>query len=261
MPASLGGMRLHSIRGGRSCLLAALLLSPAAAIAAESAGIRATTGAVMVAQAAPASVAQYQYLLAQYLAARQRRGRGRRLLERRGRQAATARRQAPQRSGRPACGLRADPAAALCGAVAPDRSFGAERGAAAKIRAGRRRLPARGGAGIQVRAAAAAARSSTSAPTPRSRPRPGSRASRRSASTRSSPAATASTTCRRKLEYPRPDARAFQRARLQPALVHQQRRAAGGEGHQFIAALQGRPRDCPAIRRRRCSARSPCSRA
>src|SRR4029450_10580467 len=38
--ASLGGgMRLHSFRGGRSCLLAALLLSPAAGIAAESAGI------------------------------------------------------------------------------------------------------------------------------------------------------------------------------------------------------------------------------
>jgi hypothetical protein len=65
-------MRLHSFRGGRSCLLAALLLSPAAGIAAESAGIRATTGAVMVAQAAPASMAEYQYLLAQYLAARQR---------------------------------------------------------------------------------------------------------------------------------------------------------------------------------------------
>ena len=65
-------MRLHSFRGGRSCLLAALLLSPAAGIAAEPAGIRATTGAVMVAQAAPASMAEYQYLLAQYLAARQR---------------------------------------------------------------------------------------------------------------------------------------------------------------------------------------------
>jgi hypothetical protein len=65
-------MRLHSFRGGRSCLLAALLLSPAAGIAAESAGIRATTGALIVAQATPASMAEYQYLLAQYLAARQR---------------------------------------------------------------------------------------------------------------------------------------------------------------------------------------------
>jgi hypothetical protein len=65
-------MRLHPFRGGRSCLLAALLLSPAAGIAAEPTGIRATTGAVMVAQAAPASMAEYQYLLAQYLAARQR---------------------------------------------------------------------------------------------------------------------------------------------------------------------------------------------
>jgi hypothetical protein len=65
-------MRLLSFRGGRSCLLAALLLSPAAGIAAEPAGIRATTGAVMVAHATPASMAEYQYLLAQYLAARQR---------------------------------------------------------------------------------------------------------------------------------------------------------------------------------------------
>jgi hypothetical protein len=65
-------MRLHPFRGGRSCLLAVLLSSPAAGIAAESAGIRATTGAVIVAQAAPASMAEYQYLLAQYLAARQR---------------------------------------------------------------------------------------------------------------------------------------------------------------------------------------------
>jgi hypothetical protein len=65
-------MRLHPFRGGRSCLLAVLLSSPAAGIAAESAGIRATTGAVVVAQAAPASMAEYQYLLAQYLAARQR---------------------------------------------------------------------------------------------------------------------------------------------------------------------------------------------
>jgi hypothetical protein len=65
-------MRLHSFRGGRSCLLAALLLSPAAGIAAESAGMGATSGAVVVAQAAPASMAEYQYLLAQYLAARQR---------------------------------------------------------------------------------------------------------------------------------------------------------------------------------------------
>ena len=65
-------MRLHWFRGGRSCLLAALMLLPAAGIAAESAGISATTGAVIVAQAAPASMAEYQYLLAQYLAARQR---------------------------------------------------------------------------------------------------------------------------------------------------------------------------------------------
>jgi hypothetical protein len=65
-------MRLHSFRGGRCYLLAALLLSPAAGIAAESAGMRATTGALVVAQATPASMAEYQYLLAQYLAARQR---------------------------------------------------------------------------------------------------------------------------------------------------------------------------------------------
>jgi hypothetical protein len=66
-------MRLHPFRGGRSCLLAALLLSsPAAGVAAESASIRTTTGAVMVAQAVPASMAEYQYLLAQYLTARQR---------------------------------------------------------------------------------------------------------------------------------------------------------------------------------------------
>src|SRR5262245_29274775 len=71
--ASLGGgMRLHSFRGGRFCLLATLLLSPAAGLAVESAGISATTGAVILAQAAPASMAEYQYLLAQYLAARQR---------------------------------------------------------------------------------------------------------------------------------------------------------------------------------------------
>jgi hypothetical protein len=70
--ASLGGgMRLPSFRGGRSCLFAALL-SPAAGIAAETAGMRTTSGAVLVAQAAPASMAEYQYLLAQYLAARQR---------------------------------------------------------------------------------------------------------------------------------------------------------------------------------------------
>jgi hypothetical protein len=65
-------MRLPSFRGGRSCLFAALLLSPAAGIAAEAAGMRTTSGAVIVAQAAPASMAEYQYLLAQYLAARQR---------------------------------------------------------------------------------------------------------------------------------------------------------------------------------------------
>jgi hypothetical protein len=65
-------MRLHSFRGGRSCLLAALLLSPAVGMAAETAGMRTTGGAVIVAQAAPASMAEYQYLLAQYLAARQR---------------------------------------------------------------------------------------------------------------------------------------------------------------------------------------------
>jgi hypothetical protein len=65
-------MRLPSFRGGRSCLFAALLLSPAAGIAAETAGMRTTSGAVIVAQAAPASMAEYQYLLAQYLAARQR---------------------------------------------------------------------------------------------------------------------------------------------------------------------------------------------
>ena len=65
-------MRLHPFRGGRSCLLAALLLSPAVGLAVESAGMRATAGAGMVAQAAPASMAEYQYLLAQYLAARQR---------------------------------------------------------------------------------------------------------------------------------------------------------------------------------------------
>src|SRR5262245_65501672 len=71
--ASLGGgMRLHSFRGGRSCLLAALLLPPAVGLAAESAGMHATAGAVIVAQSAPAGMAEYQYLLAQYLAARQR---------------------------------------------------------------------------------------------------------------------------------------------------------------------------------------------
>src|SRR5262245_66486685 len=65
-------MRLHSFRGGCSCLLAALLLSPAAGMAAEPAGMRTTSGAVIVAQSAPAGMAEYQYLLAQYLAARQR---------------------------------------------------------------------------------------------------------------------------------------------------------------------------------------------
>ncbi len=56
---------------GRRCLLAALLLSPAAGLAAEPAGVRAS-GAVIVAQATPAAMVEYHFLLAQYLAARGR---------------------------------------------------------------------------------------------------------------------------------------------------------------------------------------------
>jgi hypothetical protein len=61
-------MRLLSLRGKR--LLVAFLLLLAGAPASESASLQA--GGVLFAQATPATMAEYQYLLAQYLAARQR---------------------------------------------------------------------------------------------------------------------------------------------------------------------------------------------
>jgi hypothetical protein len=64
-------MRLHSLRRGRSCLLAALLISAAAGLAAEPAALRPTGAAIIIAQTTPATTAEYQELLAQYLAARQ----------------------------------------------------------------------------------------------------------------------------------------------------------------------------------------------
>ena len=192
------------------------------------------------------------------------RGRGRRLLGFRRGQAPAATCQTPQQSGHCARRLRVDPAAGLFGTAETGRSLGpSRRGATKEVRAGRGRLFAGSGGGIQFRSAATSQRDGLQARLRHDR-----------LCRRVDEGTGRANLCfrvrgRRQIRCASGIGTAeagragdFHRAGLQPAIGNQQRRAHGGEGRSAHQDLDPRrPRDYPRRRRKPCRGSLGCSKA